>query len=119
MDKSNYSPEGVIDDLAFGGGTKQYSDYNGPLEGKVLDFLPRVIPGTTYVLWAIPYKEEKGYKTEELVAVEIPVPALTYDGAAVSYTHLRAHETDSYLVCRLLLEKKKYILTNGLTKQKQ
>ena len=26
----------------------------------------------------------------------------------VSYTHLRAHETDSYLVCRLLLEKKKY-----------
>ena len=28
---------------------------------------------------------------------------------AVSYTHLRAHETDSYLVCRLLLEKKKNI----------
>src|SRR5665647_802941 len=27
-------------------------------------------------------------------------------GIAVSYTHLRAHETDSYLVCRLLLEKK-------------
>ena len=25
----------------------------------------------------------------------------------VSYTHLRAHETDSYLVCRLLLEKKR------------
>src|SRR5664279_6617896 len=33
----------------------------------------------------------------------------TADGQAVlavSYTHLRAHETDSYLVCRLLLEKK-------------
>src|SRR5665647_3820362 len=28
----------------------------------------------------------------------------------VSYTHLRAHETDSYLVCRLLLEKKKKII---------
>src|SRR5680860_857942 len=27
--------------------------------------------------------------------------------SAVSYTHLRAHETDSYLVCRLLLAKKK------------
>src|SRR5665647_3860191 len=27
-------------------------------------------------------------------------------GGPVSYTHLRAHETDSYLVCRLLLEKK-------------
>src|SRR5680860_1709563 len=30
----------------------------------------------------------------------------------VSYTHLRAHETDSYLVCRLLLEKKKKKHTN-------
>src|SRR5664279_6152316 len=30
-----------------------------------------------------------------------------YTPYAVSYTHLRAHETDSYLVCRLLLEKKK------------
>ena len=27
---------------------------------------------------------------------------------AVSYTHLRAHETLRYLVCRLLLEKKKF-----------
>src|SRR5664279_324289 len=26
------------------------------------------------------------------------------DPKTVSYTHLRAHETDSYLVCRLLLE---------------
>src|SRR5665647_673013 len=30
----------------------------------------------------------------------------------VSYTHLRAHETDSYIVCRLLLEKKN---TNSAT----
>eukprot|EP00658_Telonema_sp_P-2_P072846 TRINITY_DN61937_c0_g1_i1.p2 TRINITY_DN61937_c0_g1~~TRINITY_DN61937_c0_g1_i1.p2 ORF type:complete len:115 (-),score=16.03 TRINITY_DN61937_c0_g1_i1:78-422(-) len=29
---------------------------------------------------------------------------------AVSYTHLRAHETPEHLVCRLLLEKKKYKL---------
>ena len=28
---------------------------------------------------------------------------------AVSYTHLRAHETDSYLVCRLLLEKRRWM----------
>src|SRR5665647_3751595 len=38
-------------------------------------------------------------------------PTLVGQGACapapVSYTHLRAHETDSYLVCRLLLEKKK------------
>ena len=33
---------------------------------------------------------------------------------AVSYTHLRAHETDSYLVCRLLLEKKKNVLKNTM-----
>src|SRR5665647_921719 len=32
---------------------------------------------------------------------------LIHNPSAVSYTHLRAHETDSYLVCRLLLEKKK------------
>ena len=32
---------------------------------------------------------------------------ISLDIEAVSYTHLRAHETDSYLVCRLLLEKKK------------
>ena len=32
----------------------------------------------------------------------------SYDGSmAVSYTHLRAHETVLDLVCRLLLEKKK------------
>src|SRR5665647_3982102 len=29
-----------------------------------------------------------------------------HDVPPVSYTHLRAHEPDSYLVCRLLLEKK-------------
>src|SRR5665647_2192662 len=38
-------------------------------------------------------------KPFELLCLVSPVP--------VSYTHLRAHETDSYLVCRLLLEKKK------------
>ena len=45
-----------------------------------------------------------------------------HDVVSVSYTHLRAHETDSYLVCRLLLEKKKkttisyavYCLQNNL-----
>ena len=34
----------------------------------------------------------------EFMAKDIP---------SVSYTHLRAHETGAYLVCRLLLEKKK------------
>ena len=34
--------------------------------------------------------------------------------AAVSYTHLRAHETVLDLVCRLLLEKKKTNNTNTI-----
>ena len=34
-------------------------------------------------------------------------PQKAYDIIAVSYTHLRAHETVLDLVCRLLLEKKK------------
>src|SRR5680860_1713114 len=38
---------------------------------------------------------------------------------AVSYTHLRAHETDSYLVCRLLLEKKKKKEKNKKKKKKK
>ena len=37
------------------------------------------------------------------LATAMPTSGGTY--VSVSYTHLRAHETDSYLVCRLLLEK--------------
>eukprot|EP00658_Telonema_sp_P-2_P074306 TRINITY_DN63499_c0_g1_i1.p2 TRINITY_DN63499_c0_g1~~TRINITY_DN63499_c0_g1_i1.p2 ORF type:complete len:109 (-),score=20.66 TRINITY_DN63499_c0_g1_i1:135-461(-) len=36
------------------------------------------------------------------ILIAIPLGAV-----AVSYTHLRAHETPEHLVCRLLLEKKK------------
>src|SRR5665647_3742252 len=38
---------------------------------------------------------------------QVPARHPTQCDGPVSYTHLRAHETDSYLVCRLLLEKKK------------
>src|SRR5674536_378231 len=34
-------------------------------------------------------------------------PQRRHRRGAVSYTHLRAHETPEHLVCRLLLEKKK------------
>src|SRR5680860_224827 len=34
------------------------------------------------------------------------IKTIVWTDTSVSYTHLRAHETDSYLVCRLLLEKK-------------
>src|SRR5665647_930793 len=33
----------------------------------------------------------------------VKIVQMVLSGDAVSYTHLRAHETDSYLVCRLLL----------------
>ena len=37
--------------------------------------------------------------------------SLVWEGAiAVSYTHLRAHETHMYLVCRLLLEKNIFLM---------
>ena len=39
------------------------------------------------------------------------------DVGAVSYTHLRAHETVLDLVCRLLLEKKKYACSYLLQRQ--
>src|SRR5665647_578948 len=52
------------------------------------------IPGRTQTIpTAIYYAVESG----ETEVANLLVP--------VSYTHLRAHETDSYLVCRLLLEK--------------
>ena len=38
---------------------------------------------------------------------ELNYPKGCYIIKAVSYTHLRAHETSLHLVCRLLLEKKK------------
>src|SRR5450756_1588152 len=42
----------------------------------------------------------------DVVLVYVPSPVRRVV-AAVSYTHLRAHETRHDLVCRLLLEKKK------------
>eukprot|EP00658_Telonema_sp_P-2_P057164 TRINITY_DN4562_c0_g1_i3.p1 TRINITY_DN4562_c0_g1~~TRINITY_DN4562_c0_g1_i3.p1 ORF type:complete len:265 (-),score=65.76 TRINITY_DN4562_c0_g1_i3:50-844(-) len=45
---------------------------------------------------------------EEVVGNFVILPAtLMHTIMAVSYTHLRAHETPEHLVCRLLLEKKK------------
>ena len=41
-----------------------------------------------------------------IITPAYPAMNSTVSVSPVSYTHLRAHETDSYLVCRLLLEKK-------------
>ena len=52
-------------------------------------------------------------KNGGIFSLDVGFTLLNYppkDKKPVSYTHLRAHETDSYLVCRLLLEKKKHNL---------
>ena len=54
---------------------------------------------------ATPQIEEELIDT--LIAISVVAKRLAANLRPVSYTHLRAHETDSYLVCRLLLEKKK------------
>ena len=57
---------------------------------------------------------EKALKAGGDEALDKLDEAMEVYGRAVSYTHLRAHETDSYLVCRLLLEKKKNIVKRNL-----
>src|SRR5678815_2981630 len=46
---------------------------------------------------------------QNCTAESLPFVEDTFNAVAVSYTHLRAHETPEHLVCRLLLEKKKRI----------
>src|SRR5664279_6503889 len=60
----------------------------------VIDMIWACVDRFTLFKLSVPTKE----------AIDMAKEILTT--TAVSYTHLRAHETDSYLVCRLLLEKK-------------
>ena len=55
------------------------------------------------------WEEPFGVVALEGMAMKVPIIATNSGGLveAVSYTHLRAHETRHDLVCRLLLEKKK------------
>ena len=55
--------------------------------------------------WEFRYPEEGARSTA--AGQDPAVLVLPVDSTAVSYTHLRAHETVLDLVCRLLLEKKK------------
>mgnify|MGYP002682765443 CR=1 FL=1 len=53
-------------------------------------------------------KEKTGAQIEVFLLRELNEELRLWDVlVAVSYTHLRAHETPEHLVCRLLLEKKK------------
>src|SRR5664279_5393767 len=53
------------------------------------------------VEWELLIEHLKLLKNKE--TIEMPIYSYLTCLRAVSYTHLRAHETDSYLVCRLLL----------------
>ena len=46
-------------------------------------------------------------KVKNITKLKVVKTAAPVNVMAVSYTHLRAHETKANLVCRLLLEKKK------------
>ena len=48
-----------------------------------------------------------GHGAHGPVLDENPLPEETVEVGSVSFTHLRAHETQANLVCRLLLAKKK------------
>ena len=58
--------------------------------------------------------KNKEYFLENVTNLGLPLPLMKPDfptltsPMCVSYTHHRAHETGRNLVCRLLLEKKKY-----------
>src|SRR5665648_1183691 len=65
------------------------------------------ITETQLYLWSFKVGSEQGKQFRNWLAT-IVLPNLRQHGIyAVSYTHLRAHETRHDLVCRLLLEKKK------------
>ena len=67
-----------------------------------------VAPVLDILIYAEPVK--KVFAQGAFAAVSNIITAVVVGGllVPVSYTHLRAHETDSYLVCRLLLEKKNH-----------
>ena len=52
-------------------------------------------------------KEERMDELKKIALDTVDIRGIGfYSLGSVSYTHLRAHETGAYLVCRLLLEKK-------------
>src|SRR5664279_1660057 len=64
----------------------------------------RAADGCDAVCYLIHSLDVPGFSRRDRIAaghVRDAVSALGIGRVAVSYTHLRAHETDSYLVCRL------------------
>src|SRR5680860_1389963 len=87
------TPEGLLDFRRFGGTKFNRTAFAGATTGQQLLYAL----GEQVRRYEVEGKVQK-YEQWELLSTVL-------DEGAVSYTHLRAHETDSYLVCRLLLEK--------------
>src|SRR5665648_1136346 len=77
---------------------------NAYLKSKNLSEAERMIGAVNLYM-----QDNKGYNSEikDFEVANSKVGSQRNNGSAVSYTHLRAHETRHDLVCRLLLEKKK------------
>ena len=113
-------------------GVLELIPYVGPFLGGVLVALFSLPGGLARTLWAlgvviVVQQLEGGMLSPQLmsdatrlhpVAVVLCV-MLGGTAGAVSYTHLRAHETGRNLVCRLLLEKKKKTRQKNKAKQKK
>ena len=67
--------------------------------------VPTLLGGRSRVTGEIKFPCPRGVSAQEYE----PIALKTEGTLSVSYTHLRAHETEADLVCRLLLEKKKEI----------
>src|SRR5665647_3498277 len=61
---------------------------------------PSIIPRVTFPPSSP--RDFKSLKNSRQEVADSLSPAWRLSTSSVSYTHLRAHETDSYLVCRLL-----------------
>src|SRR5665647_3720030 len=68
----------------------------------IIDILSRTVDSDLFIAWAMSL-----YVILPSCCNKHNIFLFISSIRTVSYTHLRAHETDSYLVCRLLLEKKK------------
>ena len=65
------------------------------------------------------YTATSGYPIDYFFGPDIQSGDFSFDHDAVSYTHLRAHETVLDLVCRFLLEKKKNLILPSYYSQQQ
>eukprot|EP00831_Metopus_contortus_P077845 TRINITY_DN7404_c0_g1_i1.p1 TRINITY_DN7404_c0_g1~~TRINITY_DN7404_c0_g1_i1.p1 ORF type:complete len:115 (+),score=20.09 TRINITY_DN7404_c0_g1_i1:100-444(+) len=74
-------------------------------KAQAIKWSPKQFPGTADVIVERPTRRPT--KAPDSTVTSVPFSGSSY---AVSYTHLRAHETSLHLVCRLLLEKKKKLL---------